>query len=69
MGYRLGKRSLKRLEGLHPDLVRVVKKAITLTNVDFTVLEGDPYRVEAADLADIPIWGTVFEGQPFEIKD
>jgi len=40
MSFILGKRSLKRLEGVHPDLVRVVKRAITLTAVDFTVLEG-----------------------------
>lgn len=36
----LGSRSLQRLNGVHPDLVRVVKRAITLTKVDFTVLEG-----------------------------
>jgi len=40
MGYRLGTRSKKRLEGVHPDLVRVVERAIELTEVDFTVLEG-----------------------------
>lgn len=40
MGYRLGARSKKRLEGVHPDLVRVVERAIELTEVDFTVLEG-----------------------------
>jgi len=38
--YRLGKRSLQRLEGLHPDLVRVIERAIDWTLVDFTVLEG-----------------------------
>jgi peptidoglycan L-alanyl-D-glutamate endopeptidase CwlK len=36
----LGQRSLSRLEGVHPDLVRVVKKAAVLSNLDFTVLEG-----------------------------
>jgi peptidoglycan LD-endopeptidase CwlK len=36
----LGQRSLSRLEGVHPDLVRVVKKAAALSNLDFTVLEG-----------------------------
>ena len=36
----LGQRSLTRLEGVHPDLVRVVKKAAILSNLDFTVLEG-----------------------------
>lgn len=38
--FYLGKRSLSRLEGVHPDLVRVVKRAIRSTVCDFTVLEG-----------------------------
>jgi peptidoglycan L-alanyl-D-glutamate endopeptidase CwlK len=38
--YKLGTTSLKRLEGVHPDLVKVVKKAIEITSVDFTVVEG-----------------------------
>lgn len=45
MTYVLSARSLSRLEGVHPDLVRVVKRAITITPVDFTVLEG--VRTEA----------------------
>ena len=40
MSFVLGKRSLSRLEGVHPDLIRVVKLGITLTTVDFAVLEG-----------------------------
>lgn len=36
----LGQRSLSRLEGVHFDLVRVVKKAAALSDLDFTVLEG-----------------------------
>jgi peptidoglycan L-alanyl-D-glutamate endopeptidase CwlK len=36
----LGSRSLSRLEGVHPDLVRVVKKAAAMSDLDFTVLEG-----------------------------
>jgi len=36
----LGARSLARLEGVHPDLVRIVKKAAALSDLDFTVLEG-----------------------------
>lgn len=32
--------SLSKLEGVHPDLVKVVKKAIELTECDFTVTEG-----------------------------
>ncbi len=40
MGFVLGTRSLQRLKGVHPDLVKVVKRAIQLTGIDFTVLEG-----------------------------
>lgn len=40
MTYQLGAESLARLDGVHPDLVRVVKRAITLTSQDFKVLEG-----------------------------
>ncbi len=36
----LSKKSLDRLSGVHPDLVRVVKRAIEITTVDFAVLEG-----------------------------
>ena len=36
----LGSRSRKNLIGVHPNLVRVVERAIQLTTVDFTVLEG-----------------------------
>lgn len=38
--YSLGVRSKARLKGVHPDLVKVVERAIQLTTVDFTVLEG-----------------------------
>lgn len=40
MSFALGARSKERLKGVHPDLVRVVERAIQLTEVDFTVLEG-----------------------------
>lgn len=40
MSYKLGTRSLQSLSGVHPDLVDVVKLAITITGVDFTVIEG-----------------------------
>ncbi|MGI9150454.1 MAG: M15 family metallopeptidase, partial [Limnohabitans sp.] len=36
----LGPRSMMRLRGVHPDLVKVVQQAIKLSTVDFTVLEG-----------------------------
>ena len=38
--FKLGKRSVERLQGVHPDLVKVVERAIDLSPVDFTVLEG-----------------------------
>lgn len=40
MSIVLGQRSLSRLEGVHPDLVRVVKRAAATSSLDFTVLEG-----------------------------
>lgn len=38
--YSLGPRSKMRLNGVHPDLVKIVERAIQITTVDFTVLEG-----------------------------
>lgn len=40
MAFRLSARSLSRLEGVHSDLVKVVKRAIEITPVDFMVTEG-----------------------------
>ena len=40
MAYKLSKRSLARLEGVDERLVRVVKRAIELTTVDFGVVQG-----------------------------
>ena len=40
MTYKLGTRSLQSLSGVHPDMVAVVKRAIEITEVDFTVIEG-----------------------------
>lgn len=37
--------------------IRAGKKA------DFTVLEKDPYLVQADDIKDVPVWGTVLEGK------
>lgn len=38
--YSLGMISRNRLNGVHTDLVKVVERAIEITTVDFTVLEG-----------------------------
>jgi len=40
MSITLGTRSLARLEGVHPDIVRMVKRAAAISDLDFTVLEG-----------------------------
>lgn len=38
--FKLSRRSLERMQGVHPDLVKVVLLAIQLTEVDFGVTEG-----------------------------
>ncbi len=38
--YQLSEKSINKLAGVHPDLVKVIKRAIEITPVDFTVLEG-----------------------------
>lgn len=38
--FKLSKRSISRLNGVHPDLVAVVNRAIEITKVDFAVTEG-----------------------------
>lgn len=40
MTYSLGQKSLAELEGVHPNLVRVVRRAIELTDQDFSVHDG-----------------------------
>lgn len=38
--YHLGTRSLAELDGVHADLVKVVKRAIEITPIDFAVADG-----------------------------
>ena len=40
MTFKLSKKSLSKLVRVHPDLVKVVKRAIELTECDFTITEG-----------------------------
>lgn len=40
MTYSLSQRSMQNLSGVHPDLVAVVKRAIEITEQDFSVIEG-----------------------------
>lgn len=46
----LSSRDLKRLEGVHPDLVRVVTRAAEITDVPFMVVEGLRSRERQAQL-------------------
>lgn len=39
MAIVLGQRSLERLDGAHPDLIKVMKRAAQISSIDFTVLE------------------------------
>ncbi len=40
MMFKLSNRSISRMEGVDGDLIRVVKRAIQITEVDFGVTEG-----------------------------
>ena len=40
MNFRLSQRSRKAMEGVHPDLVRVIEDAIATTPIDFMITEG-----------------------------
>lgn len=50
MAFALGQRSLSRLNGVHPDLVKVVKLAISRSSFDFTVGEGLRTEARQAEL-------------------
>ena len=47
--YKLSLKSLSRLSGVDANLVKVVKRAIEITEVDFTVLEGLRTRAKQAE--------------------
>lgn len=40
MAFKFGVRSRRALEGVHPELVKVMRRALELTDVDFVVTEG-----------------------------
>ena len=52
MSFKLSEKSLRRLDGVHPDLVKVVKRAIEITPVDFVVIEGLRTKARQAYLLD-----------------
>lgn len=40
MAFKFSQRSLTNLVGVHPDLIRVVKRALEICPIDFKVIEG-----------------------------
>ena len=50
MPFNFSARSLKNLQGVHPDLVRVVHRAIELTPTDFLITEGLRTQKRQAEL-------------------
>lgn len=40
MAFHFGSRSLRALQGVHPDLVQVAERALAISPVDFTVIQG-----------------------------
>ena len=52
MAYTLSSRSLDKLEGVNEDLVKVVKRAIELTKIDFGVIYGMRTQEEQQKLFD-----------------
>ena len=52
MAYTLSGRSLEKLEGVKPELVKVVKRAIELTKIDFGVIYGLRSKEEQQKLFD-----------------
>ncbi|CAB4168675.1 D-alanyl-D-alanine carboxypeptidase [uncultured Caudovirales phage] len=50
MTYKLGARSLKNLVGVHPDMVRVVTRAIEISSQDFSAIEGLRTKERQRDL-------------------
>ena len=48
--FRFSARSLKALEGVHPDLVAVAHRALQITEIDFLVTEGLRTREKQIEL-------------------
>jgi hypothetical protein len=53
MAFRLSKLSLDRLQGVHRDLVRTVKRAVQITTQDFRV-QDPPERLASTSAASKP---------------
>ena len=71
MTFKLSRRSLDRLEGIHERLQAVVKQAITLTKTDFGVIQGlrtlDEQKELVAKGASQTMKSKHLEGKAFDI--
>jgi peptidoglycan L-alanyl-D-glutamate endopeptidase CwlK len=72
MTFKLSARSIDRLVGVNPNLIRVVQRAIELTKVDFAVTEGlrTPERqreLYAKGASQIKEGGTHIEGRAIDV--
>ena len=50
MTFRFSSRSLRNMEGVHPDLIAVAHRALELTEIDFLVTEGLRTREKQIEL-------------------
>ena len=50
MSFKLSQRSLDKLEGVHPDMVKCVTSAINYSKVDFGVICGMRTEAEQKEL-------------------
>ena len=50
MTFRFSSRSLRNMEGVHPDLVAVAHRALEITEIDFLVTEGLRTREKQLEL-------------------
>lgn len=48
--FNFSKRSEENLRGVHPDLVKVIRRALELTDIDFMVIEGKRNEARQRDL-------------------
>ena len=50
MTFKFSKRSLDNLSGVHADLVKVVRRALEISEIDFVVIEGLRTKARQAEL-------------------
>ena len=50
MGFKFGTKSLSKLEGVHPDLVEIMKLAVSKSTIDFGISQGVRTKSHQAEL-------------------